>query len=217
MKKTILILFIIYSIYIIGTEAVTTDIFINMTLDIDVYTDNEGNIIRTAELRYPDKSLPTGPFSVSDACNAPFSKSFPIQYFVKANFLCNMSSIEWDIGSDILQIKNNTKSVLEYYELDIEECKEVIQENIGYNLEIAICRNRTKILNTYTTLQSAYDVCDNERDTCFKERTTYKEDIKLLGDKKINWFIGGAAVAVIIMLAMKPKLPKTLVDKHFVR
>lgn len=217
MKKTILILFLIYIVYIIGTEAVIQDIFVNMTLDIDVYTDNEENIVRTAELRYPDKSLPTGPFSVSDACNSPFSKSFPIQFFMKADFECNMSYIKWDIGSDIRQIKNNTDYVLHYYETDIQECAETVLVNIDCSKELEICRGKTEILDTYSTLQSAYDVCDNERDTCFKERKTCKEDNESLSEKNINYFIGGIVVAVAIMFAMKPKLYKSPVEKQFVR
>jgi len=190
-------------------------IFINQTLYIDVYNDGD-TLIRTAEIRNPVGSMPSK-FSLSDACNSPSDNTFPIQYFMDAEVTCDMNISQWDIGGNITKILNDTTTLIKYQKKQIDDCKNAIKENIEMHKELEICTNKTEYLNKYSSLQSAYDVCDDNRRSCQKELKTCEEKYEKANGEKINYFIFGLIAAGILLAVTRPKLFKSPTEKQFMR
>lgn len=206
-----MVLMIIPNVYSIQQE-----IRINQTLYIDVYT-NGTEFIRNAELRIPEDTFPKGPLSINDVCTATETKTFDFSYELDAEIECNISSVQWDLGQNISMILNNTQRILGYSQKQMEDCESAINYNIGLQKELEICNNKTAVLNTYSSLQSAYDVCAETSKKMDDEFTICKSDLKVSEGQKFNYFIYGLIAAGIFVFATKPKPFQSPAGKQFGR
>jgi len=215
MKRYILLLILLLVVQ--TTQAIKQEIRVNQTLHIDVYS-NGTDFVRNAEIRIVENTFPRGPFSIQDVCTATENKDFDFSYEMEIDVQCNLTSVQWDLGQNITQLLNNTITLIRYEEREIEDCDEAVKFNIGLQKDLSICNNKTAVLNTYSSLQSAYDVCSSEKKNLENENIEYKNKYEESDSQKFNFFIYGIIIAgILVFITGKTKLFQSPTQKQFGR
>jgi hypothetical protein len=182
-------------------------------MHIEINGDN-----RIVTLITPPGSFPGSPRLVSDSlCEADESGYFDYSFEFEPDVSCPTNITEWDLGTNVSLILNHTTQLMVYGKKQMDDCKSAVDFNMRLQAQLDECNNKSAILNTYSSLQSAYDVCDDNRRTSTDSLKVCQEELKKKTDERFNFFIYGLIVAAIYGVATKPKLYQPPTQKQFGR
>lgn len=198
--------------FIPSVFGVSKTIYVNQTVEVEVY--NESGVIRHfAKLKLPYGSTPSE-YSITDACELPHDDVQHFPYFLTVDVDCNTTTPTWDIGENITALLNMTSYLYYYQENEEGQCKETVKANIELSKTVEYLQGRLGELDKYSSLQSAYDVCNKDKHDAEGALKTCTDEKNEANGQKINYLIYGFVIAGVFLLLTRPKIFKSPAERE---
>lgn len=183
----------------------------NQTLVVEFY--NDTGVEKHAFIFYPPGGAE--PIPLGDVCGFPGTRDYPFYYAMNLDVDCNAST--WDVGENLTLILNYTDQLYRWGKREQDDCNSAIKTNIELTTLLTSCQNKTAVLDTYSSLQSGYDVCSNDKRQAEEALTICTQMKDKAESEKFNYFIGGIICTVLVYAASNTKLFKSPAERNFVR